>query len=72
MKQAVQLKILVPPDVKTWLEREAAQNLRSQGAEIIKCLREKMTATGVQFGDHAPAAKTARKDHPEAPNHAAE
>lgn len=37
-----QFKINIPPDVKDWLAEQAHKNLRSQTAEIVLALREKM------------------------------
>ena len=37
-----QFKLNLPADVKTWLETQAKNNLRSQGKEIILAIREKM------------------------------
>lgn len=37
----VQFKLVLPGDLKRWLEREAKRNLRSQSAEIISVLRER-------------------------------
>ena len=43
MKQdAVKMLIRMPPDLKSWLEREAARNLSSQGSEIVRELRHRM------------------------------
>ncbi len=42
MQKPVQFKLILPSDVKIWLEAEAAKNIRSQGAEIVSCLRERM------------------------------
>ncbi|SDK62435.1 Arc domain-containing protein [Paracoccus chinensis] len=38
----IQFKLILPPDVKAWIEAQAAKNLRSQSAEIVVCLRERM------------------------------
>lgn len=37
-----QLKINIPEDVKEWLAAEARRNMRSQTAEIVLALTEKM------------------------------
>jgi hypothetical protein len=37
----VQFKLVLPADLKRWLEREAKRNLRSQSAEIISVLRDR-------------------------------
>lgn len=42
MQKPVQFKLMLPPDVKAWLDIEAQRNLRSQGAEIVACLRKQM------------------------------
>lgn len=39
-----QFKLRIPPDIKRWVAAQAERNLRSQGAEIIMALREKMEA----------------------------
>jgi hypothetical protein len=36
--------IRVPPDVKRWLEQQAARNLGSQSSEIIRSIRMRMEA----------------------------
>lgn len=37
-----QFKIAIPLDMKRWLAVEAAKNMRSQSAEILVAVREKM------------------------------
>ncbi|MFB9952452.1 Arc domain-containing protein [Rhizobium puerariae] len=37
-----QFKLNIPDDVKRWLAEEASRNLRSQTAEIVLALKEKM------------------------------
>ena len=37
-----QFKIAIPLEIKRWLAIEAAKNMRSQSAEIILAVREKM------------------------------
>lgn len=37
-----QFKLNIPSDVKDWLAEQADKNLRSQTAEIVLALREKM------------------------------
>lgn len=54
-RQDAQMRIRVPEDVKDWLKRESAQNLRTQSAEIVFALREKMAA-GEGRQTQAPAA----------------
>ncbi len=39
----IQFKLNLPSDVKAWLEDEAVRNLRSQGAQVVTCLRAAMT-----------------------------
>lgn len=38
----IQFKVNLPADVKAWLEDEAKRNVRSQGAQIVSCLRAAM------------------------------
>ena len=51
-----QMRIRLPADVKRWLEQEADRNMRTQNAELVVAVREKMAATGSKFGDQNPAA----------------
>jgi hypothetical protein len=37
-----QFKLTIPAEIKDWLAERAARNLRSQSAEIILALRDKM------------------------------
>ena len=47
----------LPQDAACFIEREAEKNMTSGNAEIIRSIRERMlAATGVKFGDQAPAA----------------
>ena len=46
MSETVQFKMKIPADVKEWLMREAERNVRSQGAEVVFCLREAMARRG--------------------------
>ena len=41
--KATQFKLIMPADVKAWLEEEAVRNLRSQGAQVVTCLRAAMS-----------------------------
>lgn len=41
--KAKQFKLIIPADVKAWLEAEAKKNLRSQSAQIVSCLRAEMS-----------------------------
>jgi hypothetical protein len=41
-EEAKQFKLSIPLEIKRWLAVEAARNLRSQSAEIVIALREKM------------------------------
>lgn len=48
-EQAVtKMLIRMPQDLKTWLEREAARNLSSQGSEIVRALRYRMESESEQ------------------------
>jgi hypothetical protein len=40
--KTTQFKLNLPADVKAWLEEEAVRNLRSQGAQVVTCLRAPM------------------------------
>lgn len=40
--KTTQFKLILPADVKAWLEEEAVRNLRSQGAQVVTCLRAAM------------------------------
>jgi len=42
MNAQKQFKVNMPEDVKEWLAKEARQNMRSQTAEIVLALKEKM------------------------------
>ena len=48
-----QFKIALPTDVKRWVAIEAAKSMRSQTAEIILALREKMEAQNEKSGTTA-------------------
>jgi plasmid stability protein len=48
MAEVKQFKLNLPADVKDWLKAEAAKNLRSQGSEIVACLRKRMERTETQ------------------------
>ncbi|MCM2440571.1 Arc family DNA-binding protein [Agrobacterium vitis] len=39
---ATQFKLNIPTDVKAWIAKEATKNMRSQTAEIVLALKEKM------------------------------
>ncbi len=39
------MRIRVPDDMKEWLKEQARENLRSQNAEIVLAVREKMRRT---------------------------
>ncbi|MEY9295762.1 hypothetical protein ABIF21_000139 [Bradyrhizobium elkanii] len=49
MKAADRAEMVVrlPRETKTWLERKASENLRSQNSEIILALRRQMEAEQV-------------------------
>lgn len=72
--QKVQVGIRFPTDMKAWLENQARLNGSSQNSEVIRAVREKMTAAGGEIGVHSPAAKKAHSeaDHQEAHSHAGE
>ncbi|KHQ51092.1 hypothetical protein [Mameliella alba] len=38
------MRIRIPEDVKAWVKREAARNVRSQTAQIVVILRNAMMA----------------------------
>lgn len=46
VRETVQFKLAMPSDVKDWLAARAASSLRSQSAEIILILRERMNRAG--------------------------
>ncbi|MFN3276107.1 MAG: Arc family DNA-binding protein [Paracoccus sp. (in: a-proteobacteria)] len=48
MPDHVQFKLNLPADVKAWLREQAAKNVRSQGSEIVACLRERMERQDAQ------------------------
>lgn len=51
-----QFKLNMPADVKRWVEGQAAANMRSQSAEIIFTLKEKMQQTaGAEVSAQSPA-----------------
>ena len=39
-----QVSIRFPRDIKDWIQREAANNFRSQNAEVLAILKQKMNA----------------------------
>jgi hypothetical protein len=41
-RETVALLVRLPPDVKLWLEREAARNDASQNSEIVRSIRARM------------------------------
>lgn len=41
--KTTQFKLNLPADVKVWLEEEAVRNLRSQGSQVVSCLRAAMS-----------------------------
>lgn len=59
-RESVQLKAILPIDVKEFLVREAQRYGSNQSSEIIRAVRERMdrvqAATGAKFGDQTPAA----------------
>ncbi len=50
--KTTQFKLNLPADVKAWLEEEAVRNLRSQGAQVVTCLRAAMSRQ-VTVGERA-------------------
>ncbi|KAB2692564.1 Arc domain-containing protein [Brucella intermedia] len=36
------MKIRIPPEIKQWLAREAARNLRTQNAEVVLALKARI------------------------------
>lgn len=38
----IQMKIRLPKEIKRWLAIEAAKNMRTQSAEVVLALKEKM------------------------------
>lgn len=42
MSKSQQFKLQIPMDVKSWLAEQARKNMRSQTAEIVLALKEKM------------------------------
>lgn len=45
-----QFKIAIPTEMKRWLAIEAAKNMRSQSAEILIAIRERMDRTETEKG----------------------
>jgi hypothetical protein len=37
-----QFLVRLPPDLKDWIEKEAARMLASQNSEIVRCIRYRM------------------------------
>jgi hypothetical protein len=54
-RETVSILVRLPPDVKHWLEREAARNAGSQNSEIVRSLRARMVTAAAQR--HADKAK---------------
>lgn len=48
------MRIRLPVDVKEWLKKEASRNMRTQNAELVMAIREKMATAGEKFGDPTP------------------
>jgi hypothetical protein len=46
-RETVAVLVRLPPDVKLWLEREAARNTGSQNSEIVRSIRARMELGGV-------------------------
>lgn len=52
MSKTSQFKLNIPDDVKEWLANQASRNMRSQTAEVILALKEKMSREAqVKKGD---------------------
>lgn len=68
-EEVVVTTLRLPRSLITEAKVQAIRAGRTFNAHLVEVLKE---ATGVQFGDHAPAAVKAQKDHSEAPSHAAE
>jgi hypothetical protein len=41
-RETVSVLVRLPPDVKLWLEREAARNSASQNSEVVRSVRLRM------------------------------
>lgn len=49
----------MPDDVKSWVERQAAANMRSQNSEIVVALKEKMERQAdTTISEKGPAKRT--------------
>lgn len=51
-----QFKLTIPNEIKEWLADRAERNLRSQSAEIILALREKMEREADNLREKAVSA----------------
>lgn len=51
-----QFKIAIPLEMKRWLAVEAARNMRSQSAEILVAVREKMDRAENEKAEALPTA----------------
>jgi hypothetical protein len=40
--ETITVLLRLPPDVKSWVEKEAARTLASQNSEILRCIRARM------------------------------
>jgi hypothetical protein len=40
--QVAKMTVKIPPDVRQWLEAQAAYNVTSMTAEVIKVIRDRM------------------------------
>lgn len=47
--KSIQFKLNLPADVKLWLEEEAVRNVRSQGSQVVSCLRAAMSRQTAPF-----------------------
>lgn len=52
-----QMRIRLPEDVKDWIEAEAARNMRTQNAEVVIAIREKMATAGASLATEPAAAE---------------
>jgi len=47
-KPHVQLQLRLPPDLKSWIEEQAAANAASQNSEIVRAIRERMQRESIE------------------------
>lgn len=41
--QGIKFQLRLPPDLKAWLEQDAARNDRSMNSQVVAILRERMS-----------------------------